>query len=303
MGSWARCSRAPEPSFFPRGWPAIKKTLLGVTTILDTLGTGFAYHLSHSAYRLASRPFSLSFATLGAIAFGGQVAIFTGATLWSWRLRQWTMHHLAASLLLFTAITSLHRDLAGYAELKRFDFVPLLLVLLLARALGELFPPRSKRPRRLVAVWAALALLVAGQTALGLKWGPAFRATYVATAPWDVVPHPEPMMYGREGQSWFEYFRRIRERSPNACRHGFTIGELADASWNFDLSGSLWSELPDHLAIGESAQIAAMRVARWRFPPRIMPVAQARAGHTAEGCAWVSAEAARLLAKPTPTRR
>ena len=80
---------------------------------------------------------------------------------------------------------------------------------------------------------------------------------------------------------------RMRER-------GHSLDEIRDGSWNLDIMGSLWSELPSHEVIAEPGEVSG-----WRYPPRAVRAAAAQA-YLADGCSWLSKEAARVLGRPLP---
>jgi hypothetical protein len=278
----------PNPSFFPHTLSELGRDL---SLVFDTLGTGFAYHLYHSAYDLP--PTALSMVALGLIAALLQVAIFATATWASRRTGDPVPHLLSASMLLFSFVTSLHKDLASYAELKRFDFMPLMLVLSAAWLHGHL---RERVGPRLIdrIVLGGLALLCVVQTSLGLAWDRNRLAGYPTGVAWNVVPHPRAAQYGREGQSFYAYFRGVREATPDACRHVFSLAELFDGLWNFDIPGALWSELPDHVAVASRAQLKSWKADRWRYPPRLMSSEDLQV-LPLPACAWRSAAAQQLI--------
>lgn len=249
--------------------------------IVGRLGVAMAFLLSHSAVWVPKPP--LPFAVLGVVTLAVMAALFIGTTWWSLRLRDYKMHVLTASMLLFALLTPTRHDVA-YAYLKRFDFLPIMLVLLIASALSHV---PSLRARRLTA--AALALITMIQGTLAVRWEHRYLAFYPALPAYSTLPHPERSWYGREGRSFFGYYRRLRQTTPQACRHVFALIELWEGSWNFDIPASLWSELPDHLAIGD-----ADLVKTWRFPPRTVTLEQFYEQQIDKPCNWYS-EHARLL--------
>lgn len=284
----------PEPSFLPRTLPELAHVVTS-GTLLDTLGIGVAYHISFSAYKL-STTLPLSMARLGLIALLFQIALFVVCTVWSWRRRDLRPHLLAGMLLLFTVVTALHRDQAAYAMLKRFDFVPLYLVLLAGVALAAVrLDPWLRR-----ALPAVLGVIIVLQTALGLRWSFRELATYRTTRPWAELPQPAHQLYGRDGRSWYAYFRALRKAHPEACRFVFVVTEFNSGWWNQDLIGALWSELPDHLTVEHPAIPIERPLWSWRHAPKFLPLAEARKQGLLDGCAWLSEDARRLVGPAAP---
>jgi hypothetical protein len=188
-------------------------------------------------------------------------------------------HVLAASLALVTVLTPLYIDVP-FRYLIRYDYLPLLLVPLGAWALAS--RPRSSA--------AALGALVALQLVLALGWDRSFLAARPRLASW-VGPIPDDGWYGRDGQSYFAFFRAVGGRAPGACRYVFRLEEMRFGDWQFDVLAALWSELPRHLLIGDPAVIA-----RWRFKPNLA-TREAAAPLVAEPCAWLSPDAAALFGR------
>src|SRR5205085_2222718 len=144
-------------------------------------------------------------------------------------------------------------------------------MLLFASAMGHLLRT-VQAPRVILATMILLPLLIIGQTSLGLKWGRDRRLSYPAMVDWSRLPHPDPVPYGRDGLSFFGWFRSVREAAPQACRYLLSVGELYDASWNFDLPGALWSELPNHVAIAHQSDLKKWKPERWRYPPHFVAI-------------------------------
>ncbi len=277
----------PQPSALPETFAQFKAILTG-GVIFDVLGTGVAYHTTFSAYKL-STTLPLSLSALGKIALGVQGALFAACSYWTWRRRDIRPFMLSGVLLLLTLVVSLYKDEAAYAELKRFDFVPLFLVLLAGCALGA-----RKMPSR--AVIAGLILLAVAQTALGVRWALREKATYVTTRPWAQMPPPPTQVYGREGQSWFGYFRGLRRAHPQACTFVFVVTEFNSGFWNFDMVGALLSELPDHLALEHPGHVPQRPVDTWRYRIKHAPADKAQL----PACAWLSDDARKLLQLQRP---
>ena len=287
----AQVLMGPQPNYLPRSPALLIKYILDGHSVLQTLGNGVLWNLSFHAYTLPFGP-PMSRWALGVLAVVLLVAVFVWATRWSWRTRHFGPHILAATLLLLTFATSIHKDEVEYTGLKRYDFVPLLLVFLAAFLLGEL---RKHSVRDIFArVGLTLALVVVlAQLALGLRWTVLEQARYVTTSGWNQFPHPEPMMYGREGKSWFRYFRDLDREHHDACTLVFSYGEIADSTWNFDITGSLYSEVHDHLVVADDAMIARFQPSRRRVVPHLVRPQEA----SIPSCAWVSKEARQLLTR------
>ena len=279
----------PEPSFLPKTagqlWAIVASGLP-----LDTIGTSVQYHLTFSAYAL-SWTLPLSTKVLGCLALGIEAALFFGGTWWALRRKDFRFHLLPAMLLLFTLVTSLHKDEATYAELKRFDFVPLFLVLIAGVALGA----TALRTRGRTALATLLVAVIAFQTVLGLRWAARARASYRTTVPWAELRKPPTQVYGRDGLGWFGYFRRLKHENPQACRFVFVVSEFNSGRWNTDLMGALWSELPDHLTIGVEPLALDRPLSTWRYPARYLSLSEARRRGLLEGCAWLSEDARALV--------
>jgi hypothetical protein len=254
---------------------------------LRAIGTAMKYFASHSAYSLP--PSSLRLEVVGALTVAAEVALFAAATVWSWRARRWAMHVLAATLLLFTVVAPLYLD-ADYRYLVRYDFVPLCLVPLAALAVGAV---RARRRFIAPAAAAALLALALAQAALGWRWQRAQLAGY-PLEPKFARPHTEPYWYGREGRSWYAYFRALKRAHPRACRFLFALDEVSDGRWNLDIMGALYSELPRHEVI---APAAALR--DWRFPPHAL-TRDAAELFVDDGCSYFSEDARRALTAPAP---
>jgi hypothetical protein len=247
-------------------------------------GVAMAFGLTHTAVDVPRLPLTVT--QLGTLTLATMAALYVVATWWSFRHRDWRPHVLAATLLLFTLVTSPYHDVE-YAYLKRFDFWPILVFPLVAIALGRL---RSSRQRSIAA--AALALVSVAQLTLARRWQREALSHYPNLPSYNVMPHPVPSFYGRDGQSFFAYYRHLRERTPQACRHVFSLFEIWEGYWNFDNPGSLWSELPDHIALGDTAEVR-----KWRYPPRTLTVEQFRASGLDQPCDWFSDDARRLLGR------
>ena len=283
----------PVPNFAPHSGRELFRYLAAGRPFFETLGNGVLWNLSFDAYWLSHPPVVSRFA-LGLLTAGLLLLALLAATLWSWRRRQAAAHLVAATLAFAAFTTSLHRDLVDYTGLKRYDFLPLLGVVFLAVLFAQSRPWLSP-PRRRAALLFALGVVVgfAGwQFRRGMDYSRRQQAKFITTVPWNRPPHPENMWYGRDGQSFYGYFHGLRRAQPHACLFVFSLGELSAGGWNFDVTGSLWSELPDHLALANDELLALLKPQGWRVPPKWLRVQQAALPR----CAWVSSAAAELLA-------
>lgn len=287
----------PVPNFAPHSLSETLAYLGAGRPFFETLGNGVLWNLSFDAYWL-SQPPALSRLLLGGLAAALILAALFAATLWSWRRQQWAAHLVAATLAFAAFTTSLHRDLVDYTGLKRYDFVPLLAVVLIAVLLGPMVQRIGAGPRHR---WALLTLVVAvafsgWQLRQGLDWSRRQRAKFVTAKDWNRPPHPESMWYGRQGLSFYDYFYTLRRSQPRACLFVLSLGELSAGGWNFDIPASLWSELPDHLALVNDDLATQLKPQTWRVPPKWQHVGRV----TLPACAWVSPSASALLALNGP---
>ena len=284
-------TRGPDPLYMPRSLRTILAYVFDGHSLFDTLGNGVVWNLSFHAYKLPWQPF-VSRWTLGLLATLLMLGLLIWATRWAWKSKHWAAHLLAATMLMLTLSTSLHKDLEEYTGLKRYDCVPLIATFLLAILLGEL---RKRETLRKVAfaIVVVVALVTPVQFALGLRWSIKEQARYVTTASWNRFPHPEPMQFGREGRSWFKYFHDLGRAHRDACTVVLSYGEIADSTWNFDITGSLYSEVRDHVVVVDDDMLARFRPTARRVVPHLVRVADAKI----PACAWVSPAASELLAR------
>ena len=285
--------RGPDPLYMPRSLRTILAYVFDGHSLFDTLGNGVVWNLSFHAYKLPGQPF-ISRWTLGLLATLFMLALLVWATRWAWKTKQWAPHLLTATMLMLTLSTSLHKDLEEYTGLKRYDCVPLIMVFLLAILLGELRKRETMR-KAVFAIVAVIALVTPVQFAFGLRWSLKEQASYVTTSSWNRFPHPEAMQFGREGRSWFKYFRDLGRDHRDACTVVLSYGEIADSTWNFDITGSLYSEVRDHIVVIDDNMLARFRPTTRRVVPHLVRVADAKI----PACAWVSPSANELLGHAT----
>jgi hypothetical protein len=282
----------PDPNYMPHTLGGIVKYVLDGRSLFETLGNGVVWNLSFRAYKLQGQPI-ISRWTLGLLATLLMLAMLAVATRWAWKTKQWAPHILVATMLMLTLSTSLHKDLEQYTGLKRYDCVPLIVTFLLAILLGEL--RRRSALRKLgLAIVVVVALVIPVQSAVGLRWSVKERARYLTTSSWNRFPHPEPMQFGREGKSWFDYFRSLDRAHRDACTLVLSYGEIADSTWNFDITGSLYSEVKSHIVLVDDDMMARFRPNARRVVPHLLHVRDAA---KIPACAWVSPAAKELLAR------
>ena len=102
------------------------------------------------------------------------------------------------------------------------------------------------------------------------------------------------MQFGREGKSWFDYFRSLDRAHRDACTLVLSYGEIADSTWNFDITGSLYSEVKSHIVLVDDEMMARFRPTARRVVPHLLHVRDAA---KVPACAWVSPAAKELLAR------
>ena len=269
-------------SQFPGSTGEAIKLLADVSGSLKTLGIAASLQLFTNRIPFASQ---LWLAGIGGFVLLVEVGLLGAATLWSYRRRCWGPHLFTTSLLLFTVLTALYRDVA-YAYLKRTDFVPLLAAFLFITS-AQAFSS-STRLRRIALF--ALALLVAAQTFAAWRWRRAEAVTY-ATLDATVIGRRVPGYHGIPGEgSFFRHFRTLRQANPSACAFVFDASEVAHGRWNPDITASIWSELPAHYVVGNPAELGT-----WRRKLRVLDPRSART--VLSGCEWISPAAQRTLAQ------
>jgi hypothetical protein len=272
----------PDPSQFPKTTAETIKLLADVSGSLKTLGVAASLQL------FANRiPFAASswLTGLGGLVLLVEIGVFVAATLWAFRRRCFGPHLFATTLLLFTVLTALYRDVA-YAYLKRTDFVPLLAAFIFITSAPAIL---TSTRRRWIAA-SGLALLVAAQILTAWRWQRAEAGTYV-TLDQTVIGRRVSGYHGVPGEgSFFQHFRALRRAHPSACAFVFEASEVTHGRWNPDLTGSIWSELPAHYIIGDPA-----RMATWPRKLRVLDPKSART--TLSGCEWISPAAQQSLAK------
>jgi hypothetical protein len=284
----------PDPLYMPRSARAILAYILDGHSLFETLGNGVLWNLSFHAYKLPWHHPVVSRFVLGLVATLLMLALLGLATYWAWKTRQWAAHILVATMLMLTLSTSLHKDLEEYTGLKRYDCVPLIMTFLFAIVLAEL-RQRDRLRKLAVALVVVIGLVIPVQFAFGLRWSIKERARYVTASSWNRFPHPEPMQYGREGKSWFNYFRDLDRAHRKACTLVLSYGEIADSTWNFDITGSLYSEVHDHIVLIDDDMMARFRPTVRRVVPHLLSVRDAA---KIPACAWISPAANELLARP-----
>ena len=268
----------------PRGSFALSTPSAKFWTRITGLGAGWM--ATHTF--MDSPPLSVSAETLGALTLGLLLSILIVCTLAAQRTGRWDLQLLALSLFLFTLVTPLYHDNSEWRYLVRFDFWPILLALLGAALLGVL----ARSPQAKALAMGALVVLIVWNARGAVEYGRHARRLHPSLRTWNALPHPEVAFYGRDGMSWFQFFRGIREVAPNACRYLLAFGEASEGWWNPDLMGSLLSELRAPVFLVGDTRV--MRHSRYYTPPMVSAKG-VEARHLAEPCAWVSRDAAQLL--------
>jgi hypothetical protein len=272
---------ARPTSTFPSTPAGLIAQLLDVKASLRTVGIAVSLHLFQNQRPLAS-PAAL--VGLGAVTMAGQVGMAAVATWWSLRTKRWASHLFAVLLLGMTLLTALYRDVE-YAYLKRTDFVPMIMAFLVLAAAGA--TSLSARKQRLLVV--ALGAMLVWQVATGLRWRSHEVATYETLDNTVLGGRRTPGYHGLPPEgSFLRHFRSLREKNPRACAFVFDLPEVQHGRWNPDLSGSLWSEIPQHYVL-----VAPSAMNAW--PRRLRALDPGHAGAALSGCEWLSESAKRRL--------
>ncbi len=272
----------PQPSQFPESRAEILALLTDWRGSLRTVGLALSFQLFQNRIVPATPEAIL----LGTAALVVELGLWLFTTVWLVRRKEIAPHLFAATLLLFTILTSLYRDVE-YAYLKRTDFLPLLGVLLASAAIGPTFANARARPGLKWGLAGALALLVAQQSASALLWRTQEVASY-ATLDNTILQGRVPGYHGTADGSYLRHLRAIRQQHPEACAFVFDLDELAHGRWNPDITGLLWAELPSHVVLA-----ALGTASTWPRPVRTLTPDEARGRFG--GCEWLSEAAKRRL--------
>ena len=274
---------ARPTSTFPTTRAALIAQVLDFKAAARTIGVATSLHLFRNRLAFAT-PAAL--VGIGATVFFVEVAVAALATWRAVRTRQWTAHFFAVLLLAMTVMTSLYRDVE-YAYLKRTDFAPIFLVFILMAVASS----GSALMRRMLAI--GLSLIVAWQVVTGLRWRSHEVATY-ETLDMSLFGRMLPRYHGLPPQgSFLRHFRDLRKDNPRACSFVFDFSEVESGRWNPDLTGSIWSEIPQHQIL-----IAPRTMASWLRPLRAIDPVDAKKSLT--GCEWLSDAARRHLDATNP---
>jgi hypothetical protein len=249
-------------------------------------GLGAGWMATHTFVDYPPLPFDVRM--LGWLVLALLGGILYAAARTARRHRRWDLHLIALSLFLFTLVTPLYHDFTEWRYLVRFDFWPLLLALLAA----AIYQPAER--------WLGMRPLFVVSLTMVIVWNGVRAAEYSHTAKkrhptletWTQLPHKnKESFYGRDGMSWFQFFRGIREAAPGACRYVFAWGELNEGGWNPDIPGSLFSELGAPVfAVGDPKTVGG---SRYHQPQVVSPKEAEKLA--ADKCAWISRDASRLL--------
>jgi hypothetical protein len=274
---------ARPTSTFPGTRAALVAQVLDLKAAARTVGIATSLHLFRNRLPFAT-PAAL--VGIGATVLAVEVAVAAIATWHSVRTRRWAGHFFAVLLLAMTVMTSLYRDVE-YAYLKRTDFAPIFLAFILMAVASS----GTRLVRRLLAV--CLALIVAWQVSTGLRWRRHEVATY-ETLDTTLLGRLQPGYHGLPmGGSFLRHFRSLHRANPRACAFVLDFSEVGQGRWNPDLTGSIWSEIPQHRVL-----VAPRVMAGWPRPLQALDPANARQSLT--GCEWISDAAKRRLDATNP---
>jgi hypothetical protein len=260
----------PEPSFFPRGLHGWAELASAWRAVLRHVAAGVLQVLGPWWREGSPRGAALLIAGAAVLAGALAAAVVTGR--WARRSQVLAGHLIAATTAALLVASALYVDLP-VDKYKRYDFLPLLLSLALAAALGRW---RSSPRRR----WLLLAPLLALQVTLAGFTHARFRAALAAARP--------AGYHTRDGETWFAFARHLRARTRDRCGYLFTFAEVQHARYQLEIPAALWSELP-----GARVLDAPPEAASWRRP---LPLAPAPV--TLRGCEWLSPDAELELRPP-----
>jgi len=272
---------ARPTSTFPSTRADLIAQLLDVKASLRTVGIAVSLHLFQNR-----RPFASPAALvgLGAFTIAVQAGMVAACTWWSLRTKRWEAHLFAVLLLGMTLMTALYRDVE-YAYLKRTDFVPTIAAFLVLAAAGA--TALSARKQRILAV--ALGVILVWQVAAGLRWRSHEVATYETLDNTVLSGRKTPGYHGLPPEgSFLRYFRSLRANNPRACAFVFDLTDVQHGRWNPDLSGTLWSEIPQHYVL-----VAPSVMNTWSRRLRALDPGQAST--VLSGCEWLSDSAKHRL--------
>ena len=271
---------ARPTSTFPTTTAGLMAQVFDIAAALRTVGIAVSLQLFQNR-----RPFASPAALvgIGAATVALQVGMLVAATWWSLRTKRWASHLFAVLLLGMTVLTSLYRDVE-YAYLKRTDFVPMLMAFLVLAAAGA--TTLSARAQKILAIF--LGVIVVWQVATGLFWRSHEVASY-ETLDNTVLGKRVPGYHGLPPQgSFLRHYRSLREGNPRACAFVFDLPEVQHGRWNPDLTGAIWSEVPQHYVL-----VAPTAMNAW--PRRLRAIAPEQAKTVFSGCEWLSESAKRRL--------
>jgi hypothetical protein len=243
---------------------------------LRTLGIATYYYAFH--LELPTLPYV-------AIGAGMLVVLLTIALFGIWRLLRDgdpVLHWLSLSLLVITVVTLFYQDV-DYGALKRFDFLPLFLILIAGMSFA------GQRVPKLPVASVLLALVLVQST---LAWR-AIRARQRQFPTLETrldFPHPAPSWYGQGGRSWYAHFSHLRDEHPDACRFVLAEAEVDEGKWWLEIPTAVLSELRAPVLLGVPGASS-----HWRVPLTTLSPAQAAARGLIEPCAYVSPDARTLI--------
>lgn len=177
---------------------------------------------------------------------------------------------LSSAFLLLTLTSAVYLDLPE-DKYKRYDYIPMFLSLGVAALVSSRQQRSPGRKVKLGAV-ACLMAILGGQGFLACQSNRRWYYELPASLPGNYLGHGS--------QTWFAYFRQLRQSHQDACSFVFAFDEVKNGRYQLEIPAALRSELPQAIVLG-----APPEAAHW---PRPLPLGT---GRLPPECAWVSAEA------------
>jgi hypothetical protein len=269
----------PKPSLFPHNISETVRMLRDTDGMLATLGIA-AFRFVLPGRALPERHTQLA---IGAVSLVAVLLVLADSFR---RLRSADggrqIHVFAATLALFVILTSYYQT-AERDNIKRYDFLPLLIVFLVIEYTRRLSPQKRWIPT------AVALVFVCWEGAGASHW---WRVT-LSTPPrrgsdWVHGEHPAPAKSGLGQTSWYDQIVTIQRDNPRACRYVFSARELDAGHWWYEIPGLLWSEMHDtHLVLATRSESRG-----WKRAPRFVSAEDLARNPQLQKCAWLSNPAA-----------